>query len=293
MYLYGERGGAIMASGLATRALFALLPGLLLVASVAGLVIRDPARRLELFDLLTRLAPPISDLLGQSLQVLAEGALQVTAVGLVLLLWGATGFFQTLDAVFAVILDERRRRNALVRALLGLGGTLLVLASLVGAGIVGVLTWSLADQLLASIDPLVPRLLIPIVVALVVAAASALAYRYIPTARAPWRAIALPAVVVAIAVSLLTQLFSLLAPHLAGVASLYGAIAAVLVLLAWLQLAAQVVILGAVWVWVRAFGAPPASTLPWPGGDVGRPDGDATEDATATEDAGPVGPGTG
>jgi membrane protein len=271
MYLYGQSGGGVLSSGLAARALFALLPALLLLVAGIGFVIRDPATEERLFEVLSGLAPPVRDLLSESLRVIADGALQVTLLGVLLLLWAAAGFFQTLDDVFAVVLGERHRRGALGRAILGVIGTLVALAAIGGSAVVGVIAWNLAERLIGTVDPLWARLLLPIVVALVVAAAIAVAYRLVPKRRPSWRAISMPAIVAGVAISLLTQLFTLIAPQLAGVASLYGAIAAVFVVLAWLQLGAQAVVIGIVWVGMRAFGGPEASSLPWPAGEIGRP----------------------
>jgi membrane protein len=272
MYLYGEAGGGVLSSGLAARALFALLPGLLLAIAAVGFVVRDPATFGRLVDVISRFAPPLHDLLGDSLEVISEGALQVTVVGVILLVWTAAGFFQSLDEVFAVVLDERKRRGTLARVVLGLAGTLLVLGAVVVGAIAGALLWNAAAELLTLADPALPTVLVMVVLAVVVAAGVGAAYRLVPTRRPSWNSIGLPALVVGVVVALLTQVFTLIAPRLAGVASLYGGIAAVFVLLAWLQLATQVVVIGVVWVGVRAFGAPPPSALPWPTGDVGRPD---------------------
>jgi uncharacterized BrkB/YihY/UPF0761 family membrane protein len=58
----------------------------------------------------------------------------------------------------------------------------------------------------------------------------------------------LPALVVGIALMLLTQLFSLIAPRLIGVASVYGTFVAIFAAMVWLSTGFQILLLGAAWV---------------------------------------------
>ncbi len=272
MHLYGMAGGGILASGVATRALFALLPGLLLLVATVGFVWRDPSAQQAVLDHVGQFVPPVRELLADSVRVIADGALQVTAIGLAALVWAASGFFQTLEVTFAVVLDEPRRRHPLLRSVVGLVGVVLVLAAISSVVGVGLLASSLARQLLGiTVDGDLARLLVLLGTTAIVSLAVAAAYRFIPTRRAPWTAIGLPATAVGFGFAILTELFTLVAPSLAGIASLYGAIAAIFVLLAWLQLAAQLVVMGMVWVRIRADGGPSRAELPWPTGDRDRP----------------------
>lgn len=272
MYVYGSAGGGVLASGVAARALFALLPALLLTVSVVGFVVQDPSIQAQLVLLISRFVPPVQDLLTKTLRIVIDGALPSSIIGLALLLWAAGGFFQTLDVAFAVVLEEGPRRNPVSRGLVGLGAVLLILVTLGAAVVAGVFAWSLAERLIGPfLDPSVIRLLVPVLVAAVMAFALLIAYRFLPMRRPDWSAATLPALGAGIGFALLTQLFTVIAPYLAGTASLYGTIAAIFVLLTWLQLSAQVVLLGVAWVKIRAFGAPPREEVPWPTGDQGRP----------------------
>jgi len=88
----------------------------------------------------------------------------------------------------------------------------------------------------------------PTLAAVVFIAASALIYRAVPARHVPWSAIRLPAVVVGIALMLLTQLFSLIAPRLIGVASVYGTFVAIFAAMVWLSSGFQILLMGAAWV---------------------------------------------
>ena len=82
-----------------------------------------------------------------------------------------------------------------------------------------------------------------------------------PAHRPRWKAIRTPAVLVGIAVALFTQAFAFIAPRLIGIAALYGAIAAVFAVLAWLSIVAQLLLIGLVWVRYREEGWPEPGRL--------------------------------
>jgi hypothetical protein len=84
MHLNGMLGGSILASGLATRALFALLPGLLLLVALVGFLVKDPAIQQRLVDLIGELIPPLQALVSDSLEV-SRKQRSFTIVGLVAL----------------------------------------------------------------------------------------------------------------------------------------------------------------------------------------------------------------
>ena len=63
-----------------------------------------------------------------------------------------------------------------------------------------------------------------------------------------WRSILPPAVLVGIAITLLTQLFTALVPFLVGAAAIAGSLASAFVALAWLSFSFQALLYGAAWV---------------------------------------------
>jgi YihY family inner membrane protein len=272
MHLNGMLGGSILASGLATRALFALLPGLLLLVAFVGFLVQDPAIQQQVISFISELVPPLQGLIADSLQVISAGAVPFTVIGLVTLFWAASSFFQTLEVAFAVVLGIQRRRDPVIRGLIGVAGVGLVLA-VVGVVIALLLiSISLAPALAAKLFSRDYSQLAGFgLLAVVVITGTLLAYHFIPSIRPSWGAVAVPAVVVGLVVTALTELFTLIAPYLAGVASLYGAIAAVFVLLAWLQLASNAIVLGMAWIRVRVHGEPPSETMAWPTGTLNRP----------------------
>jgi membrane protein len=270
---FGRVGGPVLSAGLATRALFALLPGLLLVVAGIGFVVRDPRLQERILELIQDLVPPLQSLITDTVDVLADGAAAFGVIGLIGLLWGASGFFQTLEVVFAVVLGEEQRRDPFRRAVIGVVG---VMAAALAIGIVSfgaIVAWTVvADWVQPFVDLGSIRALAPILTTIIAALALGIAYRTIPQRRPTVADVWLPAVLAGLAIAILTQVFAFLGPLVAGTASLYGAISAIFILLVWLQLTTQVVVLGMVWTGMRAFGWPPRSEIPWPAGDLRRPD---------------------
>jgi len=272
MHLNGMIGGNILASGLATRAMFALLPGLLIMVAFVGFLVQDPAVQQEVVDFIAELLPPLEDLIADSLTVISDGAVTFTIIGFVVLLWAASGFFQTLEVAFSVVLGIERRRDPFVRGLIGLAGVAIILGAIAVGVVALLLASSYAPESVQRIIGLVPdRVTGTATLAAVVISATSLAYRFIPATRPSWAQASVPGVVVGLAITLLTELFTLIAPYLAGTASLYGAIAAIFVLLAWLQLCAQLIVMGMVWVRIRMQGLPDLAELPWPTGTLRHP----------------------
>lgn len=269
---YGKVGGGIFAWGLANRALFALLPGLLLIVSIIGFVVRDPALQQRILDAIIELAPPLQGLITDSVEVLARGAVAFGIVGLVTLIWGASGFFQALEVAFAVLLGEERRRDPVSRGVIGIVGVVGILVVLAGTAFAASFAWPWVEDLLAPVIDLAPlRMLAPLLAAALVAGALLVAYLAIPIRRPPLAAAWIPALAGGISIAVLTEIIAFLGPRLVGLAAFYGAIAAVFLILIWLQFAVQVVLVGMVWTGLRAFGWPSRDEVSWPAGNLNRP----------------------
>ena len=90
-------------------------------------------------------------------------------------------------------------------------------------------------------------------------------YRTLPPKAPSWRSALVPAVVVGVAIVVLTQVFTFLVPRLVGVAALAGSLASAFVALAWLSFSFQALLYGAAWVRVREEGVR-AGRVSRPGG---------------------------
>jgi len=102
-------------------------------------------------------------------------------------------------------------------------------------------------------------------------------YRVVPPRAPSWRSAAPPAVIAALGIYGLGQVFLFAAPRVLGVAALAGPLATVFIALAWLSFTFQGLLLGAAWVRVRddaesatdgsALARPAAATEPGVGGE--------------------------
>ena len=262
---YGRTGGGILADGLAYNALFALLPALLLVVAVIGFIVHDPARQAQIVDTIAAELPPLRDLLGRTLQAMATSAGEVSIVGLVALIWGASRFARALDTSFGRVFDRTPERGILRRSLVGVASVIGLIAAVVLAlalaTVASIVTADLGGPV-ASFDLGRIGIVNPLLTALTTSAGVAAVYRFMPARHPCWRAIGLPATVVGLAVAAFTQLFAIVAPRLIGIAILYGTIAAVFAVLAWLSILAQLLLIGLTWVRFREEG--------WPGSESSR-----------------------
>lgn len=262
---YSDAGGNLLAGGLAFSALFALVPGLLLAAGVAGLLIGDAERRAEVLAEIVRYLPPLRDLLTNGLDELAAGAVAVSLVGGIGLLWGASRFYVSLEAAFARIFTEAPRRSLVVRNAWGFVSVFAFLIAVLVAIVASGVASFLAESVLSGPDVAdtgLWRFISPIAAAVPTAIAVMLVYWAVPSRHPRWGSVALPAIVVGLSLAILTQAFVYVAPRLVGVAFVFGGLAAVFVALAWMSLAFQTLLIGAAWVAVRSRVGPGATVPP-------------------------------
>jgi membrane protein len=248
---YADAGGGLLAGGLTYSALFALLPCLLLVSGVLGLIVDDPDRRRAIVEGIGESLPPLRGLVEASLQSMADGAAAFGTIGLIGFAWGVSRFYGSLDDAFARIFSDAPKRGLLARTIRGiLSVGLLVSVFIVALALTGIGSL-LAEEATGRLGPetrLFWQLITPVLTTLVFVAAIAAIYRLVPARHVPWRALLLPAIIVGIALAVVTQLFSYIAPRLIGSAAIYGTFIAVFAAMVWLSTGFQVLLIGAAWV---------------------------------------------
>jgi membrane protein len=273
--VYDRAGGGLVAGGLAYAALVALLPGLLLVLSLIGMLVDDPAVRADIVELIGTAVPPLEELVRIALDAVSAGAVPTGILAFLGLLWGSSRFYAALDYAFARIFHNAPQRNEVVRTLRGLVVTVLFVVVPIAAVIVtSAATWIMDlapdGETLGALERLFWRVASPLGSVVLFVGGTALVYRFVPGVRGPARAYRRPAVLVGLALAAFTQLFAFIAPLMFRVTAVYGTIVAAFVLLAWLSIAFNALLFGGSWTWVRAAalarsdGAPvdPAATPP-------------------------------
>ncbi len=256
LHRYDAAGGALLASGLAYSALFAIVPTLIFLLGISGLIVADPFNRATLVDTLTTVAPPLRPLLTQSLEQLSAEATSVSIVGLIGFAWGSSRFLVALEYALGRILGGSRKRNVLVRNLIGLSSVIVLVAAVLG----GMLLAAVGSFVAAFVETVAPGRAVANAIEFVfglsgvvfAVLALAIVYRFLPPGTPSWRAIVPPSIATAIVLAILSRVFVFLAPRFIGAAAFLGTLATVFAALAWLGLSFQAILLGAAWIRARS-----------------------------------------
>jgi len=249
---YAAAGGGLLAGGLAYAALFAIVPGVVLLAGVAGLVYADPAARADAVAVLAGVLPPLRDLVDDVLAEVARDAAPVSLIGAIALVWGTSRFVVAFeDAIGRVVGGTSTGRGIVGRNLGALVAVVLMVAAIpASAALSGVAAFLEEGQALGVLRAVGAALSLALQ-ALPIAAtigATVLVYRIVPRPAPAWRSTLLPGVVIGVVLTVVARLFAFLAPRLIGAAALVGTLATVFAALAWLALSFQAILVGAAWV---------------------------------------------
>ena len=260
---YDGIGGGLTAAGLAYSALFALVPGLLLVLSVVGVLVDDAAIRETIAQAIGAAFPPLEAVASAAFEQVSAGAVPTGIIAFIGLLWGSSRFYASLDYAFTKIFHTARRRNELERGARGILVSALFIALPIVLVIVGStlsLVLSLAPGLLDTDGIFRTALQLggPLSSLVIFAGGLMLVYRYVPTVKVPFAALAAPSILAGLTLAVFTQLFAYIAPRMLGWAALFGALVTVFALLVWLSISLNVLLLGACWTRVRTLASDPA-----------------------------------
>jgi membrane protein len=252
---YAAAGGGLLAGGLAYAALFAIVPGVLLLAGIVGLFVADPAERARFVDVVVGVLPPLRDLIQAVLDEVARDAAPVSILGAVVLVWGTSRFAVAFQDAIARVMGGDRHRGFLAQNLGAVGAVVLMIAAIVASTLLsGVLAFLEAGEVAGVFQVVGAAIAVALGLLPVIAtvAAMILVYRIVPTPAPPWRVVVVPAIAAGLALTVVARVFAFLAPRLIGAAALLGTLATVFAALAWLALSFQAILLGAAWVRDRA-----------------------------------------
>jgi membrane protein len=234
-----------LASLLAWGTLNALLPLLLGVLSLAGLVLRDPARLEQINTaILSALPADVANVLAGVLEGMQQAAASAGIVALVLFLINGSSFFSNMASVFDLAYHVQGR-NVLFERLIGLcmlaATTALLVMSTFAAGVVGLV------NNLPGADPASPILsqVVGWSIAIVgIFCLFWLLYRFLPNVSQGWRDVVPGTLLSSILLLIVSQVFpiylTLFPPNHA-----YALFGVFLVITFWLYLVGFVLVLGA------------------------------------------------
>jgi YihY family inner membrane protein len=259
---YNAAGGGITSSGLSYGALFAVIPGLLLTLSLLVIVVDNEDVRQQAVDWITTQVPPLKTFAEQIVGSIAQQARFGTVLGLVLFIWGASGFYLALEGAMERLFPGPRRRDPIMGRVRGAIAVVLVVGTVIAMFLVsysiptiGVLK-ELSDDLSFALPAVTPALAVG-----VSAFVCLIVYVLVPSDTPGWRAAWAPALAAGVGIGLLTSLFGLVSQYLVGGFSALGVLSSVFVALVWFNWVFQMLLYGGAWArlrrdWRQARGVP-------------------------------------
>ncbi len=239
---------SMRAAALAYYALFSLFPLVLLIISAVGFVLRSPAWQQQIMNQIEGLLPTRGDVVGAVVQevITARGATGL--LGMLTLLWTASGFFGALEASINHIFSSEQKRSWWRRRGLGMLMVLIMAPLLLLA--TGLTSLSHLIVYLRFLPDVIIKLVksgldYTLTLLMIVLVFSALLH-WVPRRRPGWSATLIGALVTAILWSGITSAFTwYLGSGFATYNLVYGPIAAMIALILWLYLTSFVILLGA------------------------------------------------
>jgi len=251
----GAAGGGVTANGLAYSAIFTIVPTLLILVSIIGVFISDAAERERIVEIIATQIPPLEDLIRTVLNEVAAGAVAFGILGILGAVWGASRFYAALDQSAALFFPLAPRRDLVRQTLESLLSVGFFVGSALGA--VALATGVSALDVLPrpEAEPIVRRLAAAVAMTAWFTLALALVYRFVPSQPVRWRDSLPPSIVAGLAISVVTQVFVLVAPIFLSGLRFYGTFIAIFAALIWLSFCCQIVVYGLAWLAMR-LGAP-------------------------------------
>ncbi len=256
-----EDGALDLGAALAYYAIFSLAPLLLIVIAVAGLVWGRDAVQGQLVGQLQGIVGPQG---GQAIQTMVanagkhSGGVIATIVGVVTILFGATGVFVELQTALDRIWNVEPRPGAGIwgfvkTRILSFGmilgiGFLLLISLVVATAVTAVTTWATGLLPGAKVLAEVATFLLSFAMTSLL---FAMIFKVLPDVKIAWRDVAIGAVATALLFTLGKFLIGLYLAK-SGVASTYGAAGSLVIVLLWIYYSSQILFLGAEFTQVYA-----------------------------------------
>ncbi len=269
MRAYDRGGGGMLAGALAYFGFFTLVPALLLFVGLLGLLVEDQSLRQQLIQNLVDQLDPIRDVATEVINGLADSGRTGTIIGVLGLMWGASGFYGALQGAMQRMfpgpgardfLQTRLRGAITVVVVLGV----LLLAVLVMFGLPLLNEWftarcaALRSLDLAIVDGACSIDIVQVTGAIAVVGAMGIAflavlmvYVVVPPDGPSFRQAFWPAVIVGVVIGLFTSLFGWVAPLLVRNWLTLGIVGSVFISLIWFNLVFQALIYGAAFARLR------------------------------------------
>jgi membrane protein len=247
---FGVARGPQAAAAMAYYAVFSLFPLMLVLVSVLGFLMSDEEALRQAIDFFGLAVPVSRDLIAENLNAVQQLRGPVGLVGLLALVWSASGVFSVLAHNLNLAWPRSEPRTVVGIRVLGFAmvGVLFVLLilSVVSSAAVDILqrvsepTGLLAD---GSVVWEVLSTLVPWLIALLLFSGL---YRWVPSAEVGWRPALWGALFAAVAWEISKNVFLwYLDSELSQYELVYGSLAAVVALMLWSYLSSWIILFGA------------------------------------------------
>jgi len=250
---FGENHGTQMAAAIAYQVLFSFIPLVTVLLAILGFVLRDPQQQRHAVERVLAVVPLQSDTwIYASIRNISTHTGALTVLGVLGILWTASGLIEAVRAALNTTWGVRTRRGFITEKLRDLGAVLglgiLLVASLAGTMTIHLLQTSSVNQAGASATGSIQTLFTVLGMA-VPAAFSFLAflllYRYVPNVRHRASDVWPGAVVATLLFELAKHGFAFYVSHFNNYQALYGALGAVMLFMLWTDLSAIIMLIGA------------------------------------------------
>jgi membrane protein len=250
MDAYNAAGGGLIASGLAFSALFAVVPGLLLIVSVLVILVDDDATRTSVIDWIVHQVPPLESVAEAIVEGLAQSARVGTVIGAIGFIWGSSGFYLALEATMDRFFPGQNARDPIRSRIKGVAAVFLIVGAVLAAFLLSTGLSFVAQFVGIPGADVVQVLSLGLVLGgscLVVFAT----IKLVPAEPPSVHAALFPSLLAGVAIGLLTALFGLLAPLLVQGFVGLGVIASVFIALVWFNWTFQFLLYGAAFARMR------------------------------------------
>jgi membrane protein len=241
---FSQDNCAILAQAVAFNAFFAVFPLTILAIATLAFVYGNVTQEQRAFALILKLAPELQDLLTENLRNVVTYRGLSGAISLVGLIWAAKSVFQALAFALDRALGVPQPRPLIPSIVIALVMLPLLAVLFLVASAVPILVSVVSHFWLFAGWSGLPQIETYAFSLLVVFAASALLYRYLPYRALEWRFVLPGAAFYALTFNLAQIAFAFYTTHV-NFAHIYGAVSAIAVALLWFYLVAALFLYGA------------------------------------------------
>lgn len=249
---FSDAHGAEGAASIAYFAFFSLIPLLLLMASIAGFLLVDVDAISELLDFISQEIPIPYELIESNLRQLMRARNIGSIIGVIGLVWSASGSFISLTRNINRAWSKANRLNFVQGRLIALAiVAALVIAIAIWYAFTNIVNYILSFNLpfikeIALQQTLFWRLSSSALPWLFVFLAFITLYRWVPNIKVRWREAFWGAVAALVAIYIATKGFTLfLSSGVVNFQIIYGSLGTILAFLTWVYISAFIAIMGA------------------------------------------------